>query len=688
MDMQTAIEHHRAGRLAEAVQIYQQILQDNPDHPDALHLMGKAAARLGDADLALALIARAHVLAPDHPGYLLSLGAAQRALGLYAEALASYAYVLAADPRNASAYFGIANTQQAMGRVHDALASFAQVLELNPEFIEARYNLANLEKSLGHYRQAIDHYRLAVEVLPDFYDAHHNLGSALHALGRLDDALASYRRALGGNLPETHNNIGTIHFEQGRFEESLACYLQALALYAGYAEAHNNLGNALCQLGRYDEAQAAYEAAVRIQPGYALAHLNLGVLKSRRDDLPAARDCFARAAACDEGYVDAAYNLGVVHGRLLQPAEAERCYRRVLELDPEHVDAHINLSAILIDDERREEGRLHLDRAYTRQNVFVKYADGARRTVLILFDAGKGNMNLSHLFNEQTNNIIDWMIAYASADQAASLPHYDVVFNAMGDPDLTLNTGLPMQRFLEVCRKPLLNHPALVARTARDHLPALLDGIENLLVPAVWRCADSDQWLPELAQQLPLLIRPIHSHGGVGLALAHTSEELAQLQAQHDGPVYVSRYVDYRSADGWFRKYRMIYIDRKPYPYHLAISPNWVVHYYNAGMAEHAWKLDEEKIYLDDPQRVLGAAGMRAIEAIGARMDLDYAGIDFTLLPDGRILVFEANPTMLAHPERPDGPLAHKNVAVQRIFAAFEALLERAADGTLSRASN
>jgi hypothetical protein len=56
-------------------------------------------------------------------------------------------------------------------------------------------------------------------------------------------------------------------------------------------------------------------------------------------------------------------------------------------------------------------------------------------------------------------------------------------------------------------------------------------------------------------------------------------------------------------------------------------------------------------------------------------MELDYAGVDFSLLPDGRVLLFEANATMLVHPEAKDGPLAHKNPAIERILAAFQALL-------------
>jgi glutathione synthase/RimK-type ligase-like ATP-grasp enzyme len=65
---------------------------------------------------------------------------------------------------------------------------------------------------------------------------------------------------------------------------------------------------------------------------------------------------------------------------------------------------------------------------------------------------------------------------------------------------------------------------------------------------------------------------------------------------------------------------------------------------------------------------------MAALDAVGRRLDLDYAGIDFTLLPDGRLFVFEANATMLVHRERSNGVLAYRNAHVQRIVDAFERL--------------
>jgi tetratricopeptide (TPR) repeat protein len=713
MEILNALEHHRAGRIMEAVQIYEQILLADPNHAEALHLMGNAAAQLGDADLSISLISKANALFPKNTTYLISLGMAYRVRQSFDRALTCYSAALEIEPGSASACFGMGATLQCMGRPDEAADSFRRALALNPDFVEARYHLANFEKSIGKHAQAIENYRIAVAAQPDFADAHHNMGSALHAMGKLDEALASYEKALWCNLPETHNNIGNIFFDRQQFDRALLSYRHALAAQPDYAQAFNNMGNTLRKLGRPEEAAAAFEEALRIMPDYALAYLNLGdllmerdavdaaarhyenaianapgmaqayfnlgIARSRQNDLTSACACFSQAIVHRPGHLDAIYNLGVVNGKLARPAEAERCYLQVLALDPFHVNAHINLSGIMLEDGRTAAAQRHIDTAYSRQNVFEKYSSSADKTVLILFDAGKGNLNLTHLFNEKTNNLIDWMIEYAPDDQADRLPPYDLVFNAMGDPDVTGATSGPVSRFLARCAKPLLNRPDNVARTARDKLPALLAGIDNLCAPPVWRFAAGSDWDESVANYLPLLIRPVHTQGGIGLVQAATPDELAQCIAGQSGPVYVSRFIDYRSADACFRKYRMIFIDRVPYPYHLAISPNWMVHYYTAEMENCPWKLAEERAFLEDPEKALGTGGMQAIREIGARLDLDYAGIDFSVTADGRILVFEANPTMLVHPESAQGILAHKNVHVRRILEAFEERLKRAA---------
>jgi hypothetical protein len=102
----------------------------------------------------------------------------------------------------------------------------------------------------------------------------------------------------------------------------------------------------------------------------------------------------------------------------------------------------------------------------------------------------------------------------------------------------------------------------------------------------------------------------------------------------------------------------------------------WLVHFYSADIPEAPWKREEEEErFLVDPRTALGAKAMDAIGAIARRMDLHYAGIDFSLLADGRVVVFEANATMLVHLRDPIEQFPYKHVHVPAIIAAFDAMV-------------
>jgi glutathione synthase/RimK-type ligase-like ATP-grasp enzyme len=208
----------------------------------------------------------------------------------------------------------------------------------------------------------------------------------------------------------------------------------------------------------------------------------------------------------------------------------------------------------------------------------------------------------------------------------------------------------------------------------------LLAGLDNVVVPPCMRIDDTPASSTALATRLageglafPLLMRPLATHGGDGLTLQTSLDALWSAIATLGEPCYVTQYHDdFRSADGFYRKYRIVFVDGETFAYHLAISPDWIVHYVSADMTGHRWKIDEERRFLEDARGVLGELAMKAIAGIGRRLGLDYGGIDFALLPDGRVLVFEANATMLVHREDVDGVIAHKNAFVQRIVDAFE----------------
>lgn len=174
---------------------------------------------------------------------------------------------------------------------------------------------------------------------------------------------------------------------------------------------------------------------------------------------------------------------------------------------------------------------------------------------------------------------------------------------------------------------------------------------------------------------VPALVRPTQTQAGRGLALVESTAHLREHVTRFPAPAYdVCPFVDYRSSDGLYRKYRIVLIDGVLYPYHLAISPRWIVHYQTSPMREHAWMREEELAFLQTPGRFFerwNELGSQLAEAIG----LDFVGFDVTRLSDGTMLVFEADPTMLLHDEDEADVFAYKRPHVARLRAALTALI-------------
>ena len=422
-----------------------------------------------------------------------------------------------------------------------------------------------------------------------------------------------------------------------------------------------------------EQALAATFALSELTPADPKIHRELALAYRVVGQEIEARAEETAALALEHNVPAVLFNLGTVYFTTGYHDAAARWYRLTVAVAPTMAIAHQNLACILFDQGRKHEGQYHRDCAYLLQCVFTVLAPQERRRVLILGASGYGNIPLRYLLPQQCNTQSTWFLEYTTPETVAALPPYDIVLNGVGDPDLDGPTYSVACDFLRTCAVPTLNHPSRVSLTRRDRLPALLAHIAGVEIPPVLRIDGSEPLLrPDFS--FPLLVRPTASHGGDGLLRIDSAGELQTVDWDSAPAWYLSPFQDYRSADGYWRKYRVIYVGGEPYPYHLAISEQWLVHYVTADMLSDPAKCHEERRFLEQPEAVLGKVGMRAIAEIGRRLGLDYAGIDFSLLPDGRVLVFEANATMLVHPET-DPKLTYKNPFVTRILNAFETLL-------------
>ncbi len=312
--IQTGLEHHQSGRLQEAETIYRSILKEQPQHPEALHLLGVLALQVGKSEIAVNLIENAIKINPDEPEFYNICGEAYRALHKYDMAISRY----------------------------------EQALAIKPDFAGAHNNLGNAFKELGRVGEAITHYEQAIAISPDFAMSHNNLGIALKDLGRPEDAITHYKQALVimPNYAEAHSSLGNVLQELGRTEEAITHHKQALAIRPDYAEAHSNLGNALKELGRPEDAITHYRQAIAIKPDFAMAHYNLGIAL---DELSRPEDAIAhyeQALAINPDYAEAHNNLGNALDELGRQEDAIAHYEQALAIKPDYAEAHRNLTKI------------------------------------------------------------------------------------------------------------------------------------------------------------------------------------------------------------------------------------------------------------------------------------------------------------------------------------------------------
>lgn len=513
-------------------------------------------------------------------------------------------------------------------------------------------------------------------------------------------------RALAG-LSWTLCRLGEPEEARKRAEEALALPLSSDTEAASTrAMLQGLLGNAQLAAGRHDEALEAYRASLSTKEAVGAPPLDVAFTLNLLSEAAAQLGRFDLALGYQERAValmrpllspkdpDLAAtltSLGVSLFREDRAEEAERALREALDIDPGLRLASQNLIRVLYDLGREPEGHALAEANYRRCSYVVTPPPANARGTLLLLWSLNGNVPYAHLMAGLPMQLVNWHVEFSDASHERALPRYDLVLNLVGDADEGAGALAHAVPFKSRCAVRLLNDPANIQRTHRHEIADRLAGIDGLVIPRVVHMQaaalqpDAQAAMQRHGLTLPVLFRHAGKHGGESVALVETTDALqaatAVVAANQD--VYLTEFHPYAGGDGLFRKYRAIFVDRVPLPYHLAISPKWLVHYFSAEMLEAEWKLDEERRYLHDMPAAIGARAMQVLTEIAARMDLDYCGIDFGLLPDGRVLLFECNATMLVHTEKENGPLAHKNPYVARIVAAFQTMLTSALDRQL-----
>lgn len=320
-------------------------------------------------------------------------------------------------------------------------------------------------------------------------------------------------------------------------------------------------------------------------------------------------------------------------------------------------------------------------------------SDRSKAVLRLLAIMGPGDLMANspiEFLLEDTDVALDIVYVTPELDLPAHLPDHDVLFVAIAESEPNIPLLEKLEPAIASWHLPVLNRPEFIKLLSRDHNCALLKSVAELLMPVTVRV--SRQTLERLGRgelsmisalgdgNFPVIVRPVDSHAGKGLEKLDDAQAVEEyLTRLANNEFYLSRFVDYRSADGQFRKYRIVLIEGRPFVCHMGISDHWMIHYLNAGMAESAQKRDEEARFMADFDDTFAIRHAAAFRAIFERMGLDYVGIDCAETAAGQLLIFEVDSCMIVHAIDPVDVFPYKQPQMRKVFGAFRQMLLNAA---------
>jgi hypothetical protein len=422
-------------------------------------------------------------------------------------------------------------------------------------------------------------------------------------------------------------------------EAAKRAYLDVLRRDATCLEALLELARLALRSGHRSAARTAYQQAIFCHPGDATARVNLGNLLIETGEFDAARSEFELALGACPGPA-AHQGLARVLQVLGQPGAAAEHWRQALAA-----------------------GAL----------APLPFWGASPGVPLLLLVSAKGG-------NIPTRTLLDDTVFAVTAlyaehhDPAQPLPPHAVIFNAIGDADLCREALENARGFVAASQAPVVNPPVLVSRTGRVAVADRLRGLADVVAPRIAAMRRAETAPGDLS--FPCLVRSPGFHTGQHFVRVERREALAAAIADLPGDELMAiEPLDARGPDGLYRKYRAMLIGGAVHPLHLAVSAHWKVHYFSAAMADDPAHRAEEAAFLADMGAAIGYRAVTALRAIAAELGLDYAGVDFAVAPDGRLLLFEANPGMVISPPGPEAMWDYRRAPIDRALAAVKALL-------------
>jgi len=257
--------------------------------------------------------------------------------------------------------------------------------------------------------------------------------------------------------------------------------------------------------------------------------------------------------------------------------------------------------------------------------------------------------NLSRLFVSESTQYTSDINNINSA-----IDGYDLIINCISDVEVC-------EASLDILNKtlsdniPIINNPRAVKSTSRELVYEKIKHLNLLMAQTHQLMSNNDKWADQGYDfNFPFLLRPLGSSTGIGLEKIVNDKQFTQYLANaKNNLINVCPFIDFKSDDGLYRKYRVFVINGKIYPEHCVAHNHWNVHSSSrlTLMTNNTKLREEEQQFVDDIYNVLTKEQCATILSIYETLELDYFGIDFSITANGTLLIFEANAGMRVNPD-------------------------------------
>ncbi|NEQ99603.1 MAG: hypothetical protein F6K30_23355, partial [Cyanothece sp. SIO2G6] len=414
-------------------------------------------------------------------------------------------------------------------------------------------------------------------------------------------------------------------------------------------------------------------------------------------------------------------NLNILNacGKLLlrvgQFAEAIPLFRRCLDIAPTDFDSGLALSSLLDHAQDKAAAQATLKQVvrhhpYTWKTphdpqkktiLRIRGMDGSAYQIIRRSDGffkyilKGGHFSIRNLVEKQHYNLLILNLLDNNIDPLTDIPQPDLIINTLACPDLKRLSLLTAARFLDrYPHIPVINHPRQVLGTTRERNALRLNLISGVNFPRTERLFWDGHSLDELVQEIlglgfkfPLIVRQVGSQTGKSVALLN--DETSLRDHFQNSPTYRNYYIiqfyDCKNSQGYFNKIRMFFVDGTLYPVANLFHDAWNVHSgdrYQV-MDKLEWTQEQEKSFLQNPNTYLGQSNIDKLYQIRDIINLDFFGIDFTILDDGTLFIFELNAAMRHNFDHAQN-FPYTRPYLEAVSRAFNQMVQRCLEAQLS----